>query len=141
MPYNKYLNFPAATVDFGNKCCDKICNIKTIATEVVDGTLYLLLKKRFFTNGERFGLIICNNICFNSGDEPVEISVGIGPAAESFPLLDTFGNPVLARTLKTRCRIPITVSTSESAFLVSPKYLCNPGTVLGGAAEAEEGGN
>ena len=137
--YNIFYN--TATVDSSNNCCNKTCNIRTVAAEVVDGTLYLLLKRRIFTYGERFGLIICNNIPCSAGDVPVEISTSIGPAAESFPLLTTSGDPVLAYQLKSRCRIPITVSTAESAFLVSPKYLCYPGTVLGGAAAGTEGGN
>lgn len=137
--YNLFYN--TATVDSFNNCCNKTCNVRTVASEVVDGTLYLLLKRRIFTNGEYFGLIICNNVPCGAGDAPVEISTGIGPGAESFALLTTSGEPVLAYQLKSRCRIPITVSTAESAFLVSPKYLCYPGTVLGAATGAAEGGN
>lgn len=131
--YNRYNNFSN---------CNKSCNVRTIACELVDDTLYLLLKRRIFTNGECFGLIICNNVPCGAGDAPVEISTGIGPDATSFPLLTTSGEPVLAYQLKTRCRIPVTVSTAESAFLVNPKYLCWLGAVLGGGAAAtEEGGN
>lgn len=110
--------------------CD--CEIRTIASEVSDGNLYLLLKKRIFQNGERFGLIICNNIPRITGanDYPVRISVGIGPDAATYPLLTTDGATVFAYQLKTRCKFPVTVSTTSGAFLVNPKHLCYTSSIL-----------
>lgn len=109
---------------------EPICNIKTIASDIVNGTLYLLLKRTIFDNGYRFGLVICCNIPKDAGAIPVNISVGIGPNATSYPLITTDGNKVLAYQLKSRCRIPVTVSTSQGAFLVNPRYLCHTSNIL-----------
>lgn len=139
--FNSYL-YANSVIATGSNC-NNICNIKTVAVELADDILYLLLKRRIFENGERFGLIICSNVPCIAGDAPVRISVGIGPEALSYPMLTTNGQQVLAYQLPKRCRIPVTVSTTDGAFLVNPRYLCHTNSILpvDGGTTADEGGN